>query len=129
MKTTQKLFALWIAVIITVSVHAQSFDAITNALRSGNASALAAHFNTNVEVTLKNNEASYSKGQAEMIIRNFFATNNVRSFSIAHQGNSPEGSRYIIGNMVTSGGNYRVYVYARTVGNGLGIQEIRIENQ
>ncbi|MES2620464.1 MAG: DUF4783 domain-containing protein [Bacteroidota bacterium] len=110
-------------------VQAQSFDHIANAIKSGNASALAAAFQGNVEITIKESGNSYSKSQAEMVLKNFFNTHQPKSFAINHQGTSPEGSRYFIGNLSTSTGNYRTYVYAKAAGGALVIQEIRFEEQ
>ncbi|MFN8298635.1 MAG: DUF4783 domain-containing protein [Chitinophagales bacterium] len=122
-------FLLFTSVFVKAE-PAQSFDGITNAIRSGNASALAANFQGNVEVTIKDASGSYSKTQAEVVLKNFFAQHTPKSFSIAHEGTSPEGSnKYIIGNLSTSAGNYRVYVYAKITGGSLAIQEVRFEEQ
>ncbi|MCS6934961.1 MAG: DUF4783 domain-containing protein [Chitinophagales bacterium] len=114
---------------VYVTACAQSFNEISNAIKQGNASALASFFQSNVEITIKDASNSYSKSQAEIVIKNFFSSNQPRSFSIAHEGTSPEGSKYFIGNLSTSGGNYRMYVYAKTSGGSYSIQEIRIEAQ
>lgn len=123
---------LFVTLFLALAVHwaqAQSFAAISNAIKQGNASALAANFQSNVEITIKDASNSYSKSQAEMVLKNFFSSNQPRSFAIAHEGTSPEGSKYFIGNLSTSGGNYRVYVYAKSVSGAFSIQEIRIEAQ
>lgn len=109
--------------------NAQSFDNIANAIRSGNASAIAANFQANVEITIKQNGNSYSKSQGEMVLKDFFAKNQPKSFAVVHQGTSPEGSKYFIGTLSTSGGTYRMYVYAKANGATLSIQEIRFEEQ
>jgi len=115
--------------MLTNEVQAQSFDHIASAIRSGNASALAAVFQGNVEITIKDSGNSYSKSQAEQVLKNFFATHTPKSFAIAHQGTSPEGSKYFIGNLSTSTGTYRTYVYAKATGGALVIQEIRFEEE
>jgi hypothetical protein len=124
---------LSLLLILTLSAvsltYAQSFDNIASAIRTGNSSSLATNFSANVEITIKDAEASYSKAQAEMVLKNFFSTRQPKSFSIVHQGTSPEGSKYFIGNLVTSGGNYRTYVYAKMQGSALVVQEIRFEEQ
>ncbi|MBP6731763.1 MAG: DUF4783 domain-containing protein [Chitinophagales bacterium] len=108
---------------------AQSFDNIANAIRSGNASAIASSFQANVEITIKDSGNSYSKSQAEMVLKDFFSKNQPKGFTIAHQGTSPEGSKYFIGNLATGNGNYRMYVYAKANGTAFTIQEIRFEEQ
>ena len=125
----KKLFLLISLVYFVSGVSAQNFDNIAGAIRSGNASALAASFSANVEITLKDAESSYSKAQAEMVVKNFFSNHTPKSFSIVHQGTSPEGSKYFIGNLVTANGTYRTYVYAKVQGNALSVQEIRFEEQ
>ncbi len=115
--------------LFTVPARAQSFDGIAGAIRSGNASALAANFQGNVEITIKDASQSYSKTQAEIVLKDFFAKNQPKAFSVAHEGTSPEGSKYFVGNLTTSGGTYRTYVYAKVNGASLSIQEIRFEAQ
>jgi hypothetical protein len=126
---TPLLLLLAFGLVFSSKTSAQSFDSIASAIRSGNASSLAANFSGTVEITIKDAEASYSKAQAEMVLKNFFGTHQPKSFSIVHQGTSPEGSKYFIGNLTTSSGNYRTYVYAKIQGNALVIQEIRFEEQ
>ena len=110
-------------------LHAQSMDNVVQALRSGNAAALAAYFPGKVEITISSSDASYSRSQAEMVLRNFFAGHAPQAFNIVHQGTSPEGSRYFIGNLVTAGGTFRTYVYAKQLNGSTSIQEIRFEDK
>ena len=72
---------------------------------------------------------SYSKSQAEMVLKSFFAAHKPKTFTIAHEGTSPQGSKYFIASLTSASGNYRTYVYAKTVKNELVIQEIRFEEQ
>lgn len=123
------IFLLAFLAGLHLSGNAQSFDNIADAIRTGNASALAEYFQGNVEISVKDAQNSYSKSQAEVVLRNFFSSHVPRSFAIAHQGSSPEGSKYFIGNLATSAGNYRAYVYAKQSGGSFVIQEIRFEEQ
>ena len=108
---------------------AQSFENIVNGFKTGDASLIAKNFEGNVEITIKTGTTSYSKSQAEMVLKNFFASHKPKSFVVAHEGTSPQGSKYFIGNLNSSAGNYRTYVYAKTVKNELTIQEIRFEEE
>ena len=135
MKNNKKnaLYQLFLAIVLLISsssfLQAQSFDNIADAIRSGNAASLASHFQGNVEISVKESQNSYSKSQAEVVLRNFFGSHSPKSFAIAHQGSSPEGSKYFIGNLATNAGNYRTYVYAKLNGGNYSIQEIRFEEQ
>lgn len=130
MKTTflKALFASFFAILLlNMSLKAQSLDNIATAIRTGNSSSLAASFQGNVEITIKDAGNSYSKSQAEMVLKNFFGSHQPKTFAVAHQGTSPEGSKYFIGNLTTSSGNYRVFVlFSKAAG---AIQEIRFEEQ
>jgi hypothetical protein len=110
-------------------VYAQSFDNIAVAFKSGDASSVAKHFETNVEITIKNTGTSYSKSQAEMVLKKFFSSHIPKTFTVAHEGTSPKGSKYFIGHLTTSAGNYRTYIYAKSTNGNLMIQEIRFEEQ
>jgi hypothetical protein len=107
----------------------QGFDNVIVAFKAGDASAIAKNFEGNVEITIKTGGTSYSKGQAEMVLKSFFSAHKPKSFTVAHEGTSPQGSKYFIGNLTTPTGNYRTYVYAKTIKNELVIQEIRFEEQ
>ncbi|HRG91269.1 MAG TPA: DUF4783 domain-containing protein, partial [Chitinophagales bacterium] len=84
MKAILAGIALFLAV--NTSLMAQNFDNIAANIRSGNASALAANFSGNVEITVKDAGNSYSKSQAEMVLKNFFGSHQPKSFTVAHQG-------------------------------------------
>ena len=115
--------------VLNETICAQSFDNVSNAIKSGDATSLAKYFEGNVEISMKDAQNSYSKSQAEVVLKNFFSSHSPKSFAIAHEGTSPEGSKYFIGNLVTSAGTYRTYVYAKQVGGNFQIQEIRFEDQ
>lgn len=123
-----KLAILVLVSVFTINVSAQNFTEIGGALKSGNSTQLAKYFDSSVEVTLLNSEAVYSKSQAEMVIKKFFSSNRPSSYKTVHNGNSG-GAKYQIGELSTSTGTYRTYVYAKQNGSSYVIQEIRIEKK
>lgn len=107
-------------------VHADVFDEISAALKTGDSKSLSKFFSNTVDLTIVNQEEVYSKVQAEQILRDFFNKNTPKSFSIIHQGLSKEGARYAIGSLVTSQGiTYRTYFFVKQQGNTFFIQELR----
>ncbi|MCB9255890.1 MAG: DUF4783 domain-containing protein [Chitinophagales bacterium] len=129
MKALNKIkFFLFAFIFLFVSgLNAQDFSKIGSALQSGNTSELGKYFDGNVELTILNTEAVYSKSQAEMVIKNFFSSNSPKSYKVVHNGDSGSGAKYQIGELTTSGGVYRTYVYAKEKMGSMLIQEIRIE--
>ncbi|HNR18909.1 MAG TPA: DUF4783 domain-containing protein [Bacteroidia bacterium] len=106
------------------------FEDVSNAIRNGDAKGIARYFNGNVDLTIINQEDVYSKAQAEMVLRDFFLKNSVKSFTVVHNGVSKEGDKYVIGTMATSQGvNYRTYFYVKKTGNISFIQEMRFERE
>lgn len=102
-------------------------DAVISSLKSGNAKELAKHFNANIDLTLIDKQDIYSKTQAEIILKEFFNKNVPSNFTIMHQGGK-EGSKYVIGNLTTSTGTYRVSLFLKNQDNTQVIQQLRIES-
>lgn len=126
-KTLFKLFILLFSAF-TLQAAEDIFDDIGNAIKSGDSKELSRYFNSNVDLTIINQEEVYSKAQAEMVLREFFLKNSPKSFNILHQGVSKEGSRYAIGTLITSQGvSYRTYFFIKLNGNSAFIQELRFE--
>ncbi len=100
---------------------------ISNLMKTGNSAEIASYFSTNVDLTVLEEEDVYSKSQAEVILRNFFKSHTPKDFSILHQGASKEDSKYVIGNLSTSTGNYRCYFLLKNINGKFTIQELRIE--
>src|SRR5688572_13856558 len=106
----------------------EPYDNINMAIRSGNAKEISKFFSSNVNLKIFDKEEVYSKTQAELILKDFFTKNTVKSYAMLHQGNSKNGAQYLIGKLETSSGIYRTYVYIKKeAGNNFFIQELRIE--
>ena len=89
-----------------------NINSISNAISKGDADTLGQYFANNVEIAIADQEGLYSKAQAIQIVKKFFSTVSPKSFSQVHAGASKgNGSKYCIGDMATSQGTYRVYIY------------------
>jgi hypothetical protein len=113
--------------MILSSFKSQSgIEYVIYALRSGNASTLAKYFDNYVDITMPEKSNNYSKSQAEIILRDFFSSNEVKGFEVKHKGNNENGE-YCIGTLDTKNGSFRATVYMRLKGNKQVIQDIRIK--
>ena len=99
---------------------------IIAALKTGSAAGIAKNFDNTVEITLPGKTGSFSKSQADLILRDFFENNTVKSFTILHRGNNG-GSEYCIGTLATKTGNFRTTVYMKQKADKQALQEIRFE--
>ena len=118
-----------VALFVVFSSFAQSsnIDGVIGALRTGNASELAKYFDDNVELTLPVKSDSYSKAQAQVILKDFFANNGVKTFVLKHKGDSP-GGNYCIGTLQTKSGNFRAHVFMKVKAGKEVLKEIRFQS-
>jgi hypothetical protein len=120
---------LLVSVLLLSSFGMQSgIDDVINALRAGNSSQLAGYFDDNVELTLPDKSDSYSKAQAQLIIKDFFANNGVRGFEVKHKGDNPSGGQWCIGTLQTNAGNFRTNIFMKTKNGKEVVKEIRFQS-
>lgn len=99
---------------------------VVNSIKAGNAAAVSKYFDNTVEITINGKSTNYSKAQGEVVLRDFFSNNTVKSFSVLHKGESG-GSEFCIGTLVTSNGNYRTTLNLKQKGDKQTLQEIKFE--
>jgi hypothetical protein len=105
-----------------------SVDEVVNAIRTGNAAVISRYFDNTVDITLPDKSNSFSRSQGEMVLRDFFLNNSVRSFNVIHKGDN-SGAKYCIGTLSTRSGIYRTTIYLKQKGDRQVVQEIRFESQ
>ncbi|HRO68867.1 MAG TPA: DUF4783 domain-containing protein [Chitinophagaceae bacterium] len=127
MKVLTTSFLLGLLLTLSSAAQSGNIDGVIGALRTGNASGLAKYFDDNVELSLPVKSDSYSKAQAQVILKDFFANNGVRDFDLKHKGESP-GGNYCIGTLQTKSGNFRAHVFMKTKGNKEVLKEIRFQS-
>ncbi len=96
-------------------------------MKSGNANQVAKFFDKNIEISVSDKSNSYSKSQGELVLKDFFTINVVKSFEVIHKGENA-GSQYCIGTLVTKGGNFRTTIFMKQKGTQQVLQELRFEN-
>ncbi len=118
--------------IVTISSFAFTLDVIDDiaaAVRSGNPKNISKFFIDNIDLKVIEQEDVYSKQQAEMILKDFFAKHAVKSYTVAHKSQPKAGSQYVIGTLETANGKFRTYFLIKTTGASTLIQQFRIETE
>ena len=125
------LFVLILVPMLTFATNpVDGFSGISEAISQGNAEALGAYFDSQVEISVLDSEDYYTKAEAIKVVKNFFAKYKPQSFKEMHQGTSKgKDSQYCIGNLVADGGTFRVYVYMKNGGDKPVIQELRFDKE
>ena len=129
MKTLSfKIFTLAFMLLCSISlVRADVFDDITQTFRTMDSRNIANHFDTSIELKIDENSNTYSKIQAEMVLKNFFDQIKPNQFTLIHKGAGNRGTTYAIGNVETEKGKYRFYIYFKDIPGNFIIQQLNIE--
>ncbi len=93
----------------------EDFALLSRIIKTGNAKDLVQQFSRTVELNIDGREASYSKAQAEAVLKDFFSKSPPQMFAINHQGASKSGSPYAIGEYKNALGKYRVWIRLKQV--------------
>ncbi|HEY8387947.1 MAG TPA: DUF4783 domain-containing protein [Parasegetibacter sp.] len=115
-----------VVILLSAFGFQNSFVDIVNAMKAGNSSQLAKHFDNYVEISLPEKSNSYSKSQAEIIMKDFFSAVGVKGFEVKHKGENG-GAQFCIGILQTKNRNYRTTLFLKQKGNKQVLQEIRVE--
>ena len=129
MKSILGLAVLTLSLVLVSFRPTYTLDEITFALRAGNAGELSRYLDSRVDISLPDKSDTYSKIQAEMIIRDFFSTNGVQNFLVKHRGTNGGGSEFCVGVLQTRNGDYRTTLFVKQKGDKQLLQEIRFQSQ
>ncbi|MBX2944411.1 MAG: DUF4783 domain-containing protein [Cyclobacteriaceae bacterium] len=99
-------------------------DQVKESIKAGSAKELAKYLNASVDVTIDGKPETYSKAQAEFVLRDFFKANPPAEFNIIHQGQSKGGQPFAIGQYKSGANTFRVWMKIRVAGNQSLVQEI-----
>jgi len=97
---------------------------VKDAIKAGSSKECAQFFNESLDVTIEGEMISYSRTQAEYVLRDFFKENPPSSFLIVHQGSSKGGLPYAIGQYDSKGNTYRVWMRIKSINSKYLIHEI-----
>lgn len=124
----QKIFTLLFSMLVLASAFKpiSGLDDVISALRTGNASEVGKYINENIELSLPDKSDNYSKAQAVMILKDFFANNVVTGFEMKHKGDN-SGNQFCIGTLRTRSGDYRTTVFMKTKNGQQSVKEIKFE--
>jgi hypothetical protein len=126
MKSILGMMMLTLSLVLVSFRPSYTLDDITYAIRLGNAGELSRYLDSRVDICLPEKSDTYSKIQAEMIIRDFFSTNGVRNFLVKKR-QSSNGSEFCVGVLQTRNGDYRTTLFIKQKGDKQLLQELRFQ--
>jgi len=109
-------------------VKTDIIEELSSHIKDANVKDLSSYFDVTVELTIQERENSYSKAQAEIILKNFFMKYPPKSFKVMHRGSSEKGGKYLIGVLTAeSGTTFRTSVVLIEKNEQYYVQQIRFE--
>ncbi len=125
MKSKMWVFTFVFALITSlVSAQADIFSPMKDALKTGSAKEMVKHLNQSVDINLEGEVNTYSKAQAEFVLRDFFKKYPVSDFTVEHTGSSKNGLQYAIGNYKSNKDHFNVLIRVKQSANVYLIHEI-----
>jgi hypothetical protein len=102
---------------LTWTNHASAQSEVINnlraAIKAGSSKELVKSFNTMVELNFEGANKTYSKSQAELVMKEFFKKYPPQDFQYIHKGSSKEGLTYVIGKYTFESGSFRVWILVK----------------
>lgn len=121
----RRILLLGLLLVVCFQTKAQTiFTPMKDAVRAGDAGELAKYLNTSIDLNLEGEVSTYSKAQAEFVLRDFFKKHTPDDFSIVHTGSSKGGLQFAIGKYQSGADNYNVLMRVREVGKTFLIHEM-----
>lgn len=100
---------------------------LLGALKSNNAKNVSTLFSQNVSLSIKNDSGHYSKFQAEVILTDFFRSVKTLEVKQVQRTNRNGANFYIVYQMKTNQGSFRVFAKFNQSAGDASIAELRIE--
>ena len=103
---------------------------MVNAIKNNRVEDMVKYFDNIVPITINNTQSTYSRNQAEVVLKDFFEKNTPKDFLIMDNGSPNNSSKFIIGSLVTpSGTKYNVYILMKLKNSDYMLQEIKMNKE
>lgn len=87
-----------------------SIDSVISAIDTNSSSELARFFESSISLNVNGQQGSYSKNQAEIVIRDFFKKNPSKGFSIVYSSETNPSLSSFIGDYLSGQGTFKVFI-------------------
>ena len=125
---------LFISIItFSLNINAQSSigdvkSKCVEALKNNNINNFVSTFSNPVDLSLPNNENSYSKIQAKEVMKKFLQKNKTKTFKVKQSGKATGGSEFVIAEMNTEKGvKYHIYLLITNSNNEAKLHLVEFE--
>jgi hypothetical protein len=120
---------LFFAVAFQSLAQTDVIDQVKETIKAGSAKELSRFLHNTVDVTLEGSIQSYSKAQAEFVLRDFFRQHPPNEVNIIHQGSSKGGQPFAILQYKSGPETYRLFMKIKSSGNSQLLDDIRFTKE
>jgi hypothetical protein len=104
-------------------------DNVRVAIKAGSSRELGRYLNNVVELSINGEKSSYSRTQAEFVLKDFFNKYPPRDFRYTHQGSSRDGLKYAIGTYTYDRGTFMIYMVIKQFGSEYRVDIINFSEE
>jgi len=118
--------------VLLTNLHAQDtvISSVGDAMKIGSVKELTQFIGNTIDINVNGVSSTYSKAQAEAVLKVFFQKNSAKDFRYIHQGSSPQqGLKYTIGKLTTDSYSFRVVMLLKPSGTKLFIDTITFSKE
>lgn len=115
---------LWALIAGNTYGQADIISDVKEALKIGASKEISRFLHQNIDLTINGKMDTYSKTQAEYVLKEFFKSNPPSSFVIVHQGASKGGSPYATGQYMSGNDTFLVWVRIKKASDKYLIHEM-----
>lgn len=123
------IFSLFVINLSNGIAQRDFITSVSSAISNANASQLSSFSMTKISLKTPEYEGSYSQAQSEIILKSFFSKSKPLSFSIDQQGNVDDKTEFVIGNLKSSGGIYKVYILIKEISGKKYIYQLKFDKE
>ena len=134
MKASKVIFSACVVFLVVIgrfSASAQSdiIGQVKETIKAGSAKELARYLSPTVDITIEGSVETYSKAQAEFVLRDFFKQHAPTEVGIIHQGSSKGGQPFAILQYKSGADTYRLFMKIKTVNSTQLLDDIRFTKE
>ena len=122
----KKIFFAITFILSVLSIRAADITPVSDAIKAGNADLLKDKMSEEVDISVPGTVKKGSGNDAIIVLKDFFRTNKVSGFTVAHHADKNE-SGFFVGKLATDKGDFRVNITYTTKDGKILLQIIRIE--
>ncbi len=108
-------------------LRAQDLNNLYKALGKGDVNTIYTYMDARLDLCIYDDQTPMRKEEAKNKLIKFFADVKPQSYTHKHSGTSRANSNFYIGELTSSKGNLRVYIYMTDTSQGQRIKELRFD--